>query len=83
MVSVHPTFSRDPSLSVHPDPLKQNIHTYIYAYMPKHKKFSVRRIMLLKAFFFLHQYLLLSVLVKSAMGDAGIARILPPEYLRK
>ena len=39
--------------------------------------------MLLKAFSFLYQYLLLSVLIKSTLGDSGIARILPQEYVKK
>lgn len=39
--------------------------------------------MVLKAFSLLHQYLLLSLLIKSTIRDAGIARILPQEYIRK
>lgn len=39
--------------------------------------------MLLRAFSLLYQYLLLPVLIKSTLGDSGIARILPQECVRK
>ena len=39
--------------------------------------------MLLKAFSLLYQYVLLPVLIKSTLGDSGIARILPQECVRK
>ena len=62
---------------MHPDTLtRTHIHTC-------QEQKVLRRIMLLKAFSFLYQYLLLSVLIKSTLGDSGIARILPQEYVKK
>lgn len=47
------------------------------------KQKVLRRIMLLRAFSLLYQYLLLPVLIKSTLGDSGIARILPQGCVRK
>lgn len=57
-------------------------NTYVRAPLPRTTKCSVRTVRLLKAYSSA-QYLLLSILIKSTMGDAGIARILPQEYIRK